>query len=158
MAQEDTLMQSIAKEEAALRFCDFTARDALEIGQILIRQAQADDTPILICIQAFGMTLFQYAFDGVTPDNFRWMRRKANITELYRHSSYYMQQVLMVSGKELSACFSLDPMEYDASGGCFPILLRGGGMIGHISVSGYSPSGDHQAVVKAIRHYLQKGA
>ncbi len=157
MTQNPVQLQALADEETTLRFRSFTARDALQIGQILIRQAQADDTPILIRIEAFGLVLFQYAFDGITPDNVRWMRRKVNVTQLFRHSSFYMQRLVEESGRSMQEALSLSPSDYDASGGCFPILLLEGGMIGHVSVSGYSPAGDHRAIVSALQSYLQGG-
>lgn len=157
MAQYPGQLQALADEEATLRFRSFTAQNALQIGQILIKQAQADDTPILIRIEAFGLILFQYAFDGITPDNVRWMRRKINVTQLFRHSSFYMQRLVEESGRSMQEALSLSPSEYDVSGGCFPVLLTEGGMIGSISVSGYSPQGDHQAIVSALQSYLQGG-
>jgi uncharacterized protein (UPF0303 family) len=155
MKDVSSALQAAAREEETLRFPAFNAQAALEIGQLLIRRARADGAPILIRIRAFGMTLFEYAFDGVTPDNLRWMRRKANITELYRRSSYAMQLQVEAGGKPMAEALSLDPMEYDASGGCFPIRLTSGEMVGHISVSGYAtPAGDHQAIVNVLQQYL----
>jgi len=154
MSETHSSLQALLNTEQRLRFADFGAEDALSIGLYLIQRAKRDQRPVLINVQLGERVLFHYECPGITPDNVRWMEMKARVTELYEHSSYYMGQLLEQSGLSLQQCFQLDPAGYSASGGCFPILLKSGAMIGHISVSGYTPEGDHQAVVEAIAHHI----
>ena len=44
--------------------------------------------------------------------------------------------------------------EYAAHGGSFPIILKGSGVVGTITVSGLAQEEDHLLVVNTLRDYL----
>ena len=46
--------------------------------------------------------------------------------------------------------------EYAPHGGCFPVFIKGSGLIGTITVSGLAQEDDHQLLVDVIRDYLKK--
>lgn len=46
--------------------------------------------------------------------------------------------------------------DYAPHGGCFPVFIKGSGLMGTITVSGLSQEDDHQLVVDVIRDYLKK--
>lgn len=49
-----------------------------------------------------------------------------------------------------------DHFEYAAHGGCVPIVVKGVGMVGTITVSGLEQSKDHALAIKAMAEFLGK--
>ncbi|MEJ2608258.1 MAG: heme-binding protein, partial [Anaerolineales bacterium] len=58
-------------------------------------------------------------------------------------------------GKSIEQMFLLPENEYAPHGGCFPIIIKGTGVVGTITVSGLAQEDDHSAVVRAITHHLE---
>jgi uncharacterized protein (UPF0303 family) len=56
----------------------------------------------------------------------------------------------------LEEAYQISESHYAAHGGCFPIIVKGTGMVGTITVSGLAQEEDHKLVVQAIREYLTK--
>ncbi|MFD0330409.1 heme-binding protein [Streptacidiphilus monticola] len=50
--------------------------------------------------------------------------------------------------------FDLDPARYAAHGGSFPLLVRGTGPVGTVTVSGLPQLDDHLFVVECLRRFL----
>jgi uncharacterized protein (UPF0303 family) len=48
----------------------------------------------------------------------------------------------------------LDPVDYAANGGAFPITIKDTGIIGTVTVSGMRQAEDHAMVVEALRAVL----
>lgn len=154
MNEPENLLEHLQEEERQLQFQEFTNKTALDIGTALIEKAKRQGASIVIHIVRNNYTIFHYAFDGTTPDNDRWITMKSNIVSLYGHSSYYMGVLQQKSGLSLEEAFCLGKNSYSASGGCFPVFIKGGIPIGHISVSGFNPEKDHEFIVETLRAYL----
>jgi uncharacterized protein (UPF0303 family) len=73
----------------------------------------------------------------------------------FGHSSFYIGQLLKSKGKRLEDAYLISESLYAPHGGCFPIILKGAGVIGTITVSGLAQEDDHQLVIHAIREYLK---
>jgi len=61
----------------------------------------------------------------------------------------------VLDGLDYDAIPSFDPREYAAHGGAFPVVVRGTGQVGTITVSGLPGPQDHQLVVDVLKDYLQ---
>jgi uncharacterized protein (UPF0303 family) len=72
------------------------------------------------------------------------------------HSSFYIGQWLKSEGKRIEEALLLPESDYAPHGGCFPIIVKGTGLVGTITVSGLAQDEDHRLVVEAIHAYLQK--
>jgi uncharacterized protein (UPF0303 family) len=67
-----------------------------------------------------------------------------------------MGQLLKRKGKRIEEAYLVSESEYAPHGGCFPVIIRGSGIIGAITVSGLPQEEDHKLVVEAIRNYLKR--
>ena len=67
-----------------------------------------------------------------------------------------MGQMLKSKGKRIEESYLIPESEYAAHGGCFPIIVKGTGMVGTITVSGLPQEEDHKLVVQSIRAFLAK--
>jgi len=144
-------LRRIALQEERLQFDHFDSKTAWDLGNRLRETAEARQVAVVIDIQLHALPLFYFALQGTTPDNPEWVRRKRNIVRRFFRSSY------AIGLKEKSQKMSLnalDPRDYAAHGGCFPILLRGTGCVGTITVSGLPQREDHCLVVEVLANFL----
>ncbi|GAA4753543.1 hypothetical protein GCM10023350_43520 [Nocardioides endophyticus] len=80
------------------------------------------------------------------------------MVDRYGCSSLRVGEQFRVAGKSFDTDSRLDPGEYAAHGGAFPILLRGTGCIGTVAVSGLPQRDDHRLVVEALEQLLYGAA
>src|SRR3979411_2907856 len=144
-------LRRIALQEERLQFDHFDARTARDRGNPLRETAEARRAAIVIDIQLQALPLFYFALQGTTPDNPEWVRRKRNIVRRFFRSSYAIG--LMAQSQKINLD-ALDPRDYAAHGGCFPIVLRGTGCVGTITVSGLPQREDHCLVIEAVANFL----
>jgi len=152
----DTDLQKIAEQEQQLRFDQFDASDAWQLGSRLQQLALARQAPVAIEIRINGHTLFYYAMPGATPSNQDWIRRKRNTVERFHTSSYAKGLALEHQGRALEASIGVAAQDFATHGGSFPILLRGGLCIGSITVSGLPQRQDHALVVEVLCEHLKR--
>ena len=150
-------MERIALQEERLRFKHFDSTVAWSIGCALKAAAEKRQASVAIEIQLQGHTLFAHAMLGMTPDNWDWIRRKRNVVMRYYRCSYAIGLRNELARTTLQAKTGLDPRDYAAHGGCFPIFLEGTGCVGTITVSGLPQREDHNLVVAVLQEYLQLG-
>ena len=154
----DNLLQDLLREEEELQFTSFNEDTAWQIGSWLVTHAIENDLPITIDITKAGHQLFHASRPGTSADNDEWVKRKVRLVYRMGHSSFYVGQRLKQDGLTIEDKYLLPEHEYAPHGGCFPILVKGTGLVGTITVSGLAQEDDHKLVVQAIRHYLgQKG-
>lgn len=144
----------IAAQEEMLQFQSFDAETAWTVGSQLREAALARGAAVAIDIQLSGHSLFFTALRGATPDNGDWIRRKRNVVLRFRRSSYAVGLELQQQGTTLEEKFGVDTAEYAAHGGCFPILLRGTGCVGTMTVSGLPQREDHELIVEVLANLL----
>jgi uncharacterized protein (UPF0303 family) len=154
MADVAPSLAELAAEEAELQFTSFTNDDAWALGAALVDAARQQQAPVAIDISRNGHQLFHAALPGTTPDNDSWIQRKTRVVNRFGHSSLYVRQASIERGTTFEAEFGLDPEQYAAHGGGFPILVRSVGPIGVVVVSGLPQLEDHRVVVAAIRTRL----
>jgi uncharacterized protein (UPF0303 family) len=100
--------------------------------------------------------LFHASLRGTAADNDEWVKRKVRLVYRFGHSSFYMGQLLKSKGKSIEEAFLISEALYAPHGGCFPVIVKGTGMVGAITISGLPQEEDHKLVVQAIRNYLSK--
>jgi uncharacterized protein (UPF0303 family) len=107
-------------------------------------------------VTLFSMPVFYAALEGSTPDNPSWVRRKRNCVFRFFKSSYAIGLTLARQDSTLQAKFGLPDTEFAPHGGSFPIVVKGTGCIGAVTVSGLPQREDHNMVVEALAAILGK--
>jgi uncharacterized protein (UPF0303 family) len=143
-------LERIALQEQRLQFERFDATTAWTLGTRLKDAAEARGVAVAIDIQLHGQPLFFYAMPGTTPDNVDWIRRKRNVVMRFQRSSYAVGLQLQQQQTTLEKQLDVNPRDYAAHGGCFPLNLIGTGCIGTITVSGLPQRQDHELVVEVL--------
>ncbi len=150
----DPTLEEVAAEEAELQLPGFAEDDAWALGSALVATARAAGAPVAVDITRHGHQLFHAALPGSSPDNDRWIERKARVADRFGHSSLYVRLLCERDGTTLEGTFGLDPREFAAHGGAFPLMVRGVGPVGTVTVSGLPQVEDHRMVVVALREHL----
>ena len=150
------LLDKLLKQENTLQFTSFSSETAWELGQIFVKKGQEDNLSITIDISMNVHQLFHYSFSGTSPDNDEWVKRKIKTVMRFGHSSFYMGQHLKSKGKTIEDAYLVPESEFAAHGGCFPLIIKGSGVVGTITVSGLAQEDDHQLVIDVIGEFLQK--
>jgi uncharacterized protein (UPF0303 family) len=149
-------LKELLLEEEELQFTKFNADVAWQLGSDLAARARTENLSITIDIAQGSRQLFHFSRPGTSADNDEWIKRKIRIVHRFGHSSLYMGELLRSKGKLMEDAFMISEKEYAAHGGCFPIIIRGSGVIGTITVSGLAQEDDHQVVVDTLRNYLKQ--
>jgi uncharacterized protein (UPF0303 family) len=155
MSQEE-LLQQLGAELETLRFESFSFDDALAVGLDLVETGRRKALPIAIDVTVNGQQLFHAALPGSSPDNDQWVLRKSRVAARFFKSSLAIATDLRIRGKTIEEVHGLPSAQYAASGGSVPVLVKGGGVIGTITVSGLPDTEDHAVVVAAIRRRLER--
>ena len=149
-------LDSLLREEEELQFSTFSSDAALEIGQMLVKAAKQSGWAVTIDITRNQQCLFHHAMMGTSIDNAEWLCRKNKVVNRFGHSSYYMGSYLRSLGQTMEEKYSISAKEFASHGGAFPLIIKGVGVVGTISVSGLTQKDDHALVVKVLRLYLAK--
>lgn len=148
-------LAELEKQEMELVFKHFDSTTALKIGLILIEKGKSFDKGITIDITKNNHQLFHYSFEGTSPDNDEWIKRKNNVVNRFYKSSLSLGLKLKITGKSIEEKYLISSMDFCPYGGAFPITIEHVGTIGTITVSGLSQEEDHNLVTETIREYLK---
>lgn len=153
MTEADLLTQ-LADQEERLQFTKFDNETALALGAQLLAAARERGLPVTISVRRNGQRLFHAALPGTSADNDAWIDRKSRVVDRYGHSSFHVGTQFRAKGGSFEADSRLDPDEYAAHGGVFPVLVRGVGPVGTVGVSGLPQADDHAFVVEQLELFL----
>ena len=152
----EDILNTLLQQEQELQFTKFNEVTAWQLGSQMVERAMRDNLPITIDITRGQQQLFHYSMPGTAADNDEWVKRKVRLVNRFGHSSFYMGQSLKHKGKTIEQSYLISESEFAAHGGCFPILIKGTGMVGTITVSGLPQEEDHKLVVESIREFIAK--
>src|SRR5215210_5979335 len=150
MPDDDALAALLAEEEE-LQFAGFDNDTAWELGRALVAAARGRGLAVTVDIERGEQQLFHCALPGTAADNDEWIRRKNRVVRRFGHSTFYMGSA---HGPSFAQRFLLDPTVYAAHGGAFPVIVRGVGPVGTVTVSGLPQEEDHRLVVSVLREFL----
>ncbi|ANK95462.1 MULTISPECIES: heme-degrading domain-containing protein [Rhizobium] len=132
----------------------FDAGVAWRIGAFIHERADTAGKRIACEISRPGQQLFYFAMPGIAPDSEAWIRRKRNVVERFHKSSLLMKLLADKQERPLLERYALAPGDYCASGGGVPIVVKGSGCLGAVTVSGLTQFDDHALGVEALRNVL----
>ena len=150
----DEQIRDLETELAELQLPHFDAAVAWQIGRAIHDRAEAEGKRIAIEVSRPGQQLFYCVMPGIAPDSTAWIRRKRNVVERFHKSSLLMKLLADQAQRDMHQRYSLNPDDYCASGGGVPIVVRGSGCIGAVTVSGMTQFDDHAWGVDAIRQVV----
>ena len=151
------LLDELEAQESRLVFDRFDEDTAWTLGVALREAALAEALPVAISIRRNGQRLFHSALPGASVDNDGWLERKMAVVDRYGRSSLRVGEQFRVEGGSFDTDARLDPSEYAAHGGAFPVLVRGTGCVGTVAVSGLPELEDHRLVVETLEAFLALG-
>jgi uncharacterized protein (UPF0303 family) len=150
----DKLIATIEEQERRLVFPRFDETDAWALGCLLVDLATERQLPVAVDIRRGEQQLFHAGLPGSSADNDAWIARKVRVVYRYAASSYLVGRRLAAKGQTLGPDMGVDPAQYAAHGGAFPVRVPGAGVIGVITVSGLPQADDHALVVEAVEAFL----
>jgi len=147
-------LENLIQQELDLELNQFNQDVAWQLGTTIKQLAEEKGASISIEIYGFGQTLFQFCMLGSSADQLDWIRRKRNSVLYYGRSTYYLS--LYNEGKQrvFETQPHIDPNEYCAHGGSFPIRIKGSGLVGAVTASGLASVEDHDLVTQALHKVL----
>ena len=152
----DTPLQTLLDEERELQFSAFDESTAWALGSALVDHATRNRLAVTIDIMRGEQQLFHAALPGTAADNDEWIKRKVRVVYRFGHSSFYIGQMLKGKGKTIEQAYLIPENQFAPHGGCFPITVRGTGVVGAVTVSGLPQEEDHRMVTQVIREFLAK--
>lgn len=150
----DLLIQ-LQHEEDVIQFTAFTNEMAIKLGTRLAQAAREEGLSVTVDVCRNGQQLFHCALPGTSVDNDEWIKRKNRVVNRFGHSSYLVGITLKSQDATMESKHLLDPREYAAHGGAFPIIVKDAGVIGTVTVSGLPQEDDHRLVVRVLREFLK---
>ncbi len=155
MQEIEAKIQHLQQEEQELTFSEFNSDIAWNLGCFIVKRAREKaKKPVAVGISMNHHDLFYYAFDGTTPDNDAWIRRKQNSIYRFFKSTYQLALYMELKQDTIFNRYAVAPTEYAQFGGGFPVRVASLGVIGAIAVSGMTDREDHQFVTEAVREFL----
>jgi len=148
------LLETLTRQEKELQFTAFGGDTALALGLKVVELAKERQKSVTVNITVNGQVLFHHAMQGATPDQADWIRRKNNVVARFGRCSFYIGIDHKHRGVAFDEIKYLDPLDYAANGGAFPITIKDTGIIGTVTVSGMRQAEDHAMVVEALRAVL----
>jgi uncharacterized protein (UPF0303 family) len=154
MSEYDELLGQLRQQEEDVQFASFSNDTALAVGMALVQAAREMGKAVTVDITRGGQQLFHFAMAGTSIDNGEWVKRKNRVVNRFGHSSYYMGVSLKNAGQTIEKKYLLPESEYAPHGGAFPLIIKGVGVVGTITVSGLPQAEDHELVVSTLKQFL----
>ena len=147
-------LEELAAQEAELVLPRFTLQDAVVLGAVLLEAARMESLPVVVDVRHGDQVAFHAALPGTSATNDLWVERKVRVVRLVGTSSLRAGAEAAADGVPFEERQRVDPLEYAAHGGAFPLVVRDVGLVGVATVSGLPQVEDHLLVVRVLRRFL----
>jgi uncharacterized protein (UPF0303 family) len=151
------LVSRITDQDRSIRFERFDYDDAFQLGSRVLASAKEAGQAVAVSIMFGQQRVFHGARPGTNAANDEWLDRKLRVVAKFDAPSMLLQVRFQAMGLEFDDVSRLDPRVFAASGGGFPLRVRGL-LIGAIAVSGLTDLEDHDLAVAALESTLAASA
>ena len=151
--------KDLLAEEAELVLTALTNKEAVEIGESVIKIAREKNLPIATRVYIGDWIAFHASLPGSDAENDRWMGRKVRTVAAKGHSSMCLRILAEEAGiaeKDWYAQNNFAESDYAIHGGGFPLRVNGV-HVGTVVVSGIPQAEDHLLAVAGLRDFLARG-
>jgi uncharacterized protein (UPF0303 family) len=153
----NTILETLLAQEGDCQFEHFNNEDALQLGLLIVQIAKEEiKKSIAVHIEIDEHPLFTHYMEGTSGNNLYWVTAKKNVVKKFEHSSLYIGEMFKDQGTTFHKATGLSDGEFQAEGGSFPLMVRGKGRIGSVTVSGLTGEEDHALAVEGIKRYSSK--
>ena len=144
--------------EDELTLTVFTNKEAVELGECVIKFARQKNLPIATRVYIGDWIAFHASLPGSDAENDRWMARKVRTVAAKGHSSMCLRILAEEAGiaeKDWYVQNNLTESDYAIHGGAFPLRVNGV-HVGTVVVSGIPQAEDHRLAVEGVRLHINK--
>ena len=144
--------------EDELTFTVFTNKEAVELGECVIKIAREKNLPIATRVYIGDWIAFHASLPGSDAENDRWMARKVRTVAAKGHSSMCLRILAEEAGiaeKDWYVQNNLTESDHAIHGGAFPLRVDGA-HVGTVVVSGIPQAEDHGLAVAGLREFLAR--
>ncbi len=154
VTQATPTIDNVIAEEALLHIPTFHYDFAWTLGSMIRQKAAEKQYPVAVEVRHGNDVVFATLLPGATIDNFGWTKRKCAVVHRFHRSSLRVRLEAAARGYDFNAKFGLPVTEYVASGGGFPLFLKGGTLVGSVAVSGLPDVEDHALITETLKEML----
>ena len=145
----EALMERIKEQETMYEFDRIDEELALQMGFYVVRRAREMGKPVATRITLNRRTLFSLSMAGTKPESDNWLRRKENLAYATNQSSYFWE-CWCEQGLHPFEWRGMPYEDYAPAGGCFPLCIKGAGMVGTLTISGMASHEDHALAFETV--------
>ena len=146
----------LINEEQVLTLPSLDLTGALEIGEITKSLAVLKNLPIAIEVRLGDWIVYHVSLPGSTPENDRWMSRKARTVMLKHHSTMYERVSAEERGVDWHKENDLLDETHAIHGGGLPLITEKEGFVGVLLISGLPQVEDHLLGVEVLTEFLER--
>ena len=150
--------KDLLAEEAELVLTALTNKEAVELGECVVKIAREKKLPIATRVYIGDWIAFHASLPGSDAENDRWMARKVRTVAAKGHSSMCLRILAEEAGiaeKDWYAQNNLAESDHAIHGGAFPLRVNGV-HVGTVGVSGIPQAEDHGLAVAGLREFLAR--
>ena len=143
-------------EEQILTLPSLDLAGALEIGEIAKSLGVVRNMSIAIEVRLGDWIIYHTSLPGSTPENDRWMLRKARTVMLKQHSTMYERVSAEERGVDWHKENNLLDETHAIHGGGLPLITKNEGFVGTLLISGLPQVEDHLLGVEVLTEFLAR--
>jgi uncharacterized protein (UPF0303 family) len=150
----DFTSRQLLIEERLLTLPSLGIPEGLNLGEMTKSLGMTRKLPIAIEVRLGDWIIYHASLPGSTPENDRWISRKARVVLLKHHSTMYERVNAEERGVDWHKENNLLDETHSTHGGGLPLITKDQGFIGVLIISGLPQVDDHLLGVEVLTEYL----